>query len=229
MKAFISYSHHDRKRGSDVKKVLSNFEIEVFLAHDDVHISQEWRDRIIRELKECKIFVPLLNEAFKTSDWAPQEMGVAALRRGVLIIPLSIDGTVPFGFISHLQGKPLPDISVPPLGLVIDPIVKQFPSEMIPRVISRLANSPGWRSSEALMELLLPYFSKLTDQQVHDVTEGAIRNSEVWSAGDCVRTYLPKFIEANKVRIDPERLEILRYQLQNQEWYQAGSPGSDSN
>src|SRR3989442_12465292 len=105
MKAFISYSHHDRKRGSDIKKVLSTFEIEVFLAHDDIHISQEWRDRIIRELKECKNFFPLLNQAFKTSDWGPQEKGVGAFRRGVLIIPRSIDVTVPFGFLSHFQGK----------------------------------------------------------------------------------------------------------------------------
>jgi len=220
MKAFISYSHHDRKRGSDVKKVLNDFGIEAFLAHDDILVSQEWRDRIMQELKECKIFVPLLSKAFKTSDWAPQEIGVAASRSGVLIIPFSLDGTTPFGFISHLQGKILPDNFIP-FGPVIDPIVKRFPNEMIPRVISRLVNSPGWRYSEALMGILLPHFSKLTDQQVYDVTEGAIKNYEVWSAADCLNIYLPKFVEANEARIDPKRLEILRYQLDNQERYQA--------
>lgn len=216
MKAFISYSHHDRKRGADVKKVLADFEIEAFLAHDDIHVSQQWRDRIMRELKESKIFIALLSKALRESDWAPQEIGVASSRRGVLVIPLSLDGTLPFGFISHLQGKPLPEFSVP-LSLVIDPIVKRFPRETLPLVIFRLRSSPSWRYSEALMELLRPHFRKLTEQQIHDVTEAAIANYQVWSAAGCVQTYLPHFIEINESRIKPERLTVLRYQLENQQ------------
>lgn len=216
MKAFISYSHHDRKRGADVKKVLADFGIEAFLAHDDIHVSQEWRDRIMQELKDSRIFVALLSKASRASDWAPQEIGVACSRRDVLVIPLSLDGTKPFGFISHLQGKPLSEPFVP-LSLVIGPIVERFPEDVIPVVISRLSNSGGWRYSESLMDLLQPHFRRLTDQQVHDVTEAAIKNEEIWSAAGCVRTYLPLFIEINESRIKPERLTALRYQLENQQ------------
>jgi hypothetical protein len=112
MRAFISYSHHDRKRGSEVKDILNAVEIEAFLAHNDIDVSQEWRSRILHELKECKIFIPLLSQAFKSSEWAPQEVGIAASRPRVLIIPISLDGTNPFGFIAHLQKKPLLTTSV---------------------------------------------------------------------------------------------------------------------
>ena len=217
MKAFISYSHRDRKRGADVKKVLADFAIEAFLAHDDIHVSQEWRDRIMRELKESKIYIALLSKAFRASDWAPQEIGIASSRRGALIIPLSLDGTKPFGFISHLQGKPLREIISVPLSLVIGPIVNRFPSEMLPVVIDRLRNSGGWRYSEAIMNLLQPHFRRLTDRQVHDVTEAAIANSEIWSASSCAQTYLPRFIEVNESRIKAERLAALRFQIENQQ------------
>src|SRR5260370_481133 len=57
--AFISYSHTDRKYGAQAKSVLAEIGIDTFLAHDDLHVSDEWRARIIEELKRCDLFVPL--------------------------------------------------------------------------------------------------------------------------------------------------------------------------
>src|SRR5665213_2968817 len=100
--AFISYSHLDREYGAQVKKVLSEVDIEAFLAHDDIEISEEWRERILVELRRCDIFVPLLSANFLSSKWAPQEAGFTISRPDVVIVPLSIDGTTPFGFLSHV-------------------------------------------------------------------------------------------------------------------------------
>ena len=60
--AFISYAHADRKYGAQAKNVLAEIGIEAFLAHDDLHVSDEWRARIIEELRRCDLFVPLLSE-----------------------------------------------------------------------------------------------------------------------------------------------------------------------
>ena len=59
--AFIAYSHKDSKYGAQAKAVLAKLGIEAFLAHDDLHVSDEWRERIRKELKRCDIFVPLLS------------------------------------------------------------------------------------------------------------------------------------------------------------------------
>src|ERR1700733_5688190 len=102
--AFISYSHKDRKDSAEAKAVLAEVGIEAFLAHDDLLVSEEWRERIIEELQRCDIFVPLLSANFLESKWASQEVGFIISRPDVAIAPVSIDGTPPFGFISHVHG-----------------------------------------------------------------------------------------------------------------------------
>ncbi len=64
MKAFISYSTQDKKYGAAVKAVLEEINIESFLAHDDVMVSEKWKERILAELRKCEIFIPLLSENF---------------------------------------------------------------------------------------------------------------------------------------------------------------------
>ena len=216
MQAFISYSHQDRARGADIKKVLDHFGIPAFLAHDDIEVSREWRDEILRRLLECDICIALLSEAFRSSDWAPQEIGIVASRPEVLVVPLSIDSTVSFGFISHLQSKPLPTHATP-IGLVMRPIVQRFQEELIPRIIANVRDSPGWRYSESFMGLLEPFFESLTDDQLQELVDGAISNFEVWAAADCIKKYLPGLLTRVGDRIDPQRVEVLKYQIEHQE------------
>ena len=100
--AFISYSHADRKFGGQVRSVLGDIGIDAFLAHEDLETSEEWQRRIRDELLRCDLFVPLLSKDFLKSKWALQEVGFIASRSKVMIAPLSIDETIPFGFLSHL-------------------------------------------------------------------------------------------------------------------------------
>ena len=69
MKAFISYSIKDKKSGAAVKSVLEEIGVESFLAHDDLHVSEQWKKRILDELRACSIFIPILSKSFRTSDW----------------------------------------------------------------------------------------------------------------------------------------------------------------
>ncbi len=103
MIAFISYSYSDREYARQTKQVLEEVGVSAFLAHEDLAVSEEWKDRIIEELKICDLFIPLLSKDFRRSKWAPQEAGFIASRPEVRIAPLSIDGTIPFGFIEHVQ------------------------------------------------------------------------------------------------------------------------------
>lgn len=104
-KAFISYSTHDKFVAAEVAKAIKVLGLKTFLAHDDIPISQTWRDRILAELSTCDLFVPLLSRDFKQSDWCPMECGYIMARPNITVLMLSLDGTWPFGFLSAIQGS----------------------------------------------------------------------------------------------------------------------------
>lgn len=217
LKVFISYSTKDKVIAARVKGILYDFGIEGFLAHEDINVSEEWKQRIKEELSQSDIFVCLLSKDFRNSEWAPQETGIAYFK-DILIIPLRLDETIPFGFINHLQGKPIDGSNIP-LTLLIKPIVDKFSSIMIAMAIKRLENAGSFRYAESVMELLVPYFNEFKQEEIDAFAEASINNNQVWSAELCRRKYLPQFIEINRSKINPRNLEILSYQIEKNERY----------
>jgi hypothetical protein len=101
IRAFLSYSHKNRKLARRLKEGLAEFGIEAFLAHDDIGVSERWRRVILRKLRDCEIFIPILTDAFVESEWTDQEAGYA-LGRGKRVVPLRVD-VGPYGFIGAFQ------------------------------------------------------------------------------------------------------------------------------
>lgn len=192
MDAFISYSNANKIIARQIKKVLHEFGISGFLAHEDLQISEEWRDAIIEELKNASIFIALLSAEFKASEWCSQEVGFAIANPEILIVPLSLDGTVPYGFISKLQSKRIKadsDINI----ILRDILLKKRPRLMIPKWIVKISEVGSFRGAEALMKPLVPHFEKFTEEEVIAFSKAALGNNQVWDAGDCRITYLPAF------------------------------------
>ena len=109
------------------------------------------------ELLRCDLFVPLLSKDFLKSKWALQEVGFIASRSKVMIAPLSIDETIPFGFLSHLQSGHIPVDGVT-RELLVEPLVRQFPRTIIPSLIRIIGAARSFRSAEALMASLFHCF-----------------------------------------------------------------------
>jgi len=72
-RAFISYSSQEKQSAAEVQRALSEYGIEGFLAHEDISVSEQWKERIFQELKGRGMFIALISKAFKESAWAPQE------------------------------------------------------------------------------------------------------------------------------------------------------------
>jgi len=114
VEVFLSYSHADRNLAGEVAKLLEEKGIDVFLAHEDINISEEWREEILKHLKNCTLLIALLTPNFKESVWTNQEAGFA-LGRGAKIIPLIVGGTdiKVFGFLESLQGIHVKEDNLP--------------------------------------------------------------------------------------------------------------------
>jgi hypothetical protein len=221
--AFISYSHKDRKFGAQAKGVLAEVGIDAFLAHDDLHVSDEWRERIIEELKRCDIFVPLLSSNFIESKWAAQEIGFIISRPEVAIAPISLDGTTPFGFISHVQSRTITKDGIT-RELLIEPLAKRIPRKIVPGLIKIAADAHTFRSAESRIAPLVPLFGKFSPEEAQFLAEESVKNSQIWSAALCRNEYLPALIKAQKASINPKTLRALRHQITHDEWYNPDEP-----
>ena len=208
IKVFISYSSKDKLVGAKIKDILASFGIESFMAHEDISVSQEWKEKILEELKEADVFIPILSENFRNSDWCSQESGVACFRN-ILIIPLSLDGTMPYGFMSHRQGKII-DADNIPINYIVKPISDNFPEMNVTgKLIEKLAQCRNYRGCESYMSNLEPYFDLLNHDEVNRIVDISIENNQIWPANLCREKYLPKFLEINIDKIENDKLETL--------------------
>jgi len=219
MRAFISYSTQDKKYAAGVKVVLKEIGIDSFLAHDDLHVSEEWKKRILVELKKCDIFVPLLSEAFKSSEWCGQETGLVASRNPVLIIPLLLDETLPYGFISNIQGHRVSSAGVDK-QTILTAVGQKWPSVAIEALLKPVQFANNFRSAEKVIEPLVPYFAKFSEDQATRLARIAVENNQIWPAQLCRDEYLPKFLNLNRAKISKSLYRALKYQIEKQTWYQ---------
>jgi len=136
LKVFISYSNKDKEIAGKVKKSLESLGLNSFLAHEDIVPSQEWQKEILNNLKEAKIFIPILTPNFKESNWTDQETGMA-IAYDLEIIPISLKKSFetvlinPYGFISRYQA----------LRIEYDPdTLNQNPDEIINELQEKLTD-----------------------------------------------------------------------------------------
>lgn len=218
-RAFISYSSKERQFAAEVQKALSEYGIKGFLAHEDINVSEQWKERILQELTDCGMFIALISKAFKESEWSPQELGYAVSRKEMLVIPICLDETKPFGFIEHLQGrrkKPRDRY----VDLFRDVFLRKFTQETIPVVAGQqLRNAGSYPYAEEILESLVPYFNQLTNNEAQLLAESSINNNQVWPAARCRDEYLPKFLAQCSKRIKRETFKALEFQVKEQKWY----------
>ncbi len=219
---FISHSHVDRKFAGQAKAVFGRAGIDAFVAHDDLRTSEEWQSRIRDELRRCQLFVPLLSKSFLRSRWTLQEVGFIASRPEVKIAPLSIDETIPFGFLSHLQSGRISSDGVT-RKLLVEPLARHFPRTIIPYLIRVAGQAGSFRLAEAEMRPLVPLFGLFTIEEAQALAEAAIRNGQIWSARQCRDEFLPEFIRVQGSNLKAETLRALRYQIERGEWYRASA------
>lgn len=189
MHAFMSYQTDERATAAKVSELLNKMGITSFMAHEHIEVSVEWRIEIIRQLSLAELFVPILSKKYYDSIWCQQESGIAAFR-AMTIIPLSIDGSIPQGFIGHIQSTKInPD--APTFKDLVPGLAKQDVSFVVDAITKIISGSANYRKAESNFELILPYIDRATDAQITELLKVSTRNNQVCNAGLCAQTYLP--------------------------------------
>jgi hypothetical protein len=102
MNTFISYVAESSKLAGQIKKYLNRYSFNCFLAHEDIPPQSHWPQKLLKNLKECDLFLALLTPEYITSFYCQQELGYVCCRQ-IEIIPILISAN-PMGLIGDIQG-----------------------------------------------------------------------------------------------------------------------------
>lgn len=103
VKAFISHTSEKKDLAKSLRNVLKPYNIDCFVAHEDIKPSKEWQDEIDKALQTMDFFISMHTEGFIESFWCQQEIGYA-VARNVKIIPIKFGSKHnPVGFIGKIQ------------------------------------------------------------------------------------------------------------------------------
>ena len=183
----------DKKLTGKIKKYLRQYGVKVFLAHDDIEPSEEWADRILEELNNCDIFMPILTKQFNESKWTDQETGCALILKK-LIMPLKID-VDPHGFISRYQARTLKKNDVPSSLTGVMRVIsgKTRVGALLRDVaIMKFASSESFEDARNNTERLLS-LKGFGLNQVEEIVNHTIRNGQIhrcFRAQDLLREFI---------------------------------------
>ena len=101
---FLSHASEDKVIAEKIADDLGKQHFNVFVAHRDIEPGSDWAYILKNRIKECELFVALLSSKFRNANYTNQEVGIAICLEKK-IFPFSIDGTMPYGFMSGYQSS----------------------------------------------------------------------------------------------------------------------------
>ena len=214
IKVFLSYHHSVRKIAGRMKGYLSALGMDVFLAHEDLEPSDEWQEEILKKLRECDVFIPLLTKNFHSSLWTDQETGIA-VARNKLIVPVKFS-VVPYGFIGKFQAlkarKELDDTC----WRIVQKVASKpaFRKGMRDGVIKAFLESRSFEESARRAKMLVK-FEPFSVTQLNRIVEGGARNTQIYG-GRAARDFVRKLIKENRPKI--KRTPVRKFEKRVKSW-----------
>jgi len=176
---FISYSTKDKEVVGKIKRQLENFGLEVFVGHDDINPSSDWIKVILKNLRECDIFIPYLTKDFRKSDWTDQESGIADCLKKC-ILPLKIKYN-PYGFINKYQALDISSEDIFNYGFeIVKRVIKdnRFP-KLRNVIVESLINSRHFEVTRDCFKALF-LFEKLSKKEMTRIAKASLTNDQIY-------------------------------------------------
>ncbi|SDF96915.1 TIR domain-containing protein [Cellulosimicrobium cellulans] len=179
LRVFFSHLAEHKRVVGEVARVLENYGVEPFVAHDSIDPSKEWQLVIEGALSDCDAMVVFLHPGFRESNWCDQEVGWA-LGRQRPILALNY-GVHPHGFMSKFQDQPCSTAHVGQVAAYIMDWLIKTPSlhgRLTRGLVDAFVESRGWD----LTRRLVPYLDALSSVDDDDLTRmerAAVDNRQV--------------------------------------------------
>jgi hypothetical protein len=214
VKVFLSYHHNDRKLAAGVKECLSGLGMNVFMAHQDLEPSTEWQEEILKNLRKCDVFMPLLTKRFHSSNWTDQETGIAfASEKFILPLKVSPD---PYGFIGKLQALKVRKELEETCRKIVQVLASRpvLADRARDGLIDIFLRSTSFEESARLAAALLklkPY----STSQLNRIVQGAAKNQQIYG-GRRAREPVNELIRENRPNV--RRKLVREFAKQVESW-----------
>lgn len=170
-RVFLSHKANVKREVATIKEKMSLYGVNCFVAHKDIHPTQEWQDEIENALLSMDAFVALMTEDFHESEWTDQEIGFA-FGRGIPIIAVKL-GRDPYGFIGKFQAlsSNWKDLS----KQLVKHLIKN--ERMLDAFIVATTNCTSYDHGNTLAEIF-PFIEKKSNYQVEKLIKANNDNNQ---------------------------------------------------
>lgn len=208
LKVFFSYSTNDKETVGILKTLLESMGFEVFLAHEDLEPCVEWQEEIKKNLNNCDIFIPLLTNSFKDSEWTDQETGIA-IGTDKFIIPVQVDFP-PYGFIGKIQSLRKNEFLIDTAKEIVKVIrnKSKFGKDMNNFIIYAFSNSKNFDQANNRARLL-EEIQDFKPEQIHQIFNAIKQNTIIQRAYVAKRVLGPLFGRYKENLKDEEYKELM--------------------
>lgn len=209
LKVFISYSSEDRFLGRFFKQSFENYVgFSVFLAHEDISPATEWELKIIKELKESDVIIPLITENYRNSEFTDQELGMALAWKKI-ILPIKLTNINPYGFIKKFQALKCRNDKYSIINAVVSTVLvliesKEFNKHkeiVIDSVVKAFGQSSSFKMTRTIIEILTK-INRFTKKQISSLKEAIKNNYQIYEEYYAVPNFKKILREKHKIIID---------------------------
>jgi hypothetical protein len=169
---FLTHRSEVKKETAALKDKLSRYGVSCFVAHSDIHPTQEWQDEIENALATMDGLVALMTKEFHESHWTDQEVGYA-FARGVPIIAVRL-GRDPYGFIGKFQGLSSTWENAP--EAIAKLLIRH--DRMFTAYVAALKECGSFNEGNALAAIL-PVIERPSEEQIDALVEAYNANAEL--------------------------------------------------
>ena len=74
----LSHADEDKEIARELADKLNEHGFDVFVAHDDIEIGDEWEKTLKNRIEKCELFLALLSKNFRQASFTDHEVGIAS-------------------------------------------------------------------------------------------------------------------------------------------------------
>lgn len=181
---FASHIHEHQAFVGQVASYLTQYGVELFVAHISISPNSVWRNVIVQKLDISHAGVAFLHSGFKASDWCSQEVGWL-LGRHIPITSFYFD-EAPLAFLGELQANTATVLTPTEVGVLILEFIKsktELNSKLIDSLVSALNNSKTYAQTGMIWDQL-KLMNNLSVEQCSKLMDALESNTQVYEPHD---------------------------------------------